>query len=856
MYYKLPIILFLLIYFESANSQELQETSTDEIKIGLTHAPPLIILNERSPPDGMLVDFIKEVALRENWNISWQTGSWPAVYETAKNSGLDIMTYIAYTPERTKYFDFSKQSFVTGWGQVYTYDTSKFQNVLDFDNKTIAVVKEDVHVAGFVDLCEKFNVTCNIVYIENYDLAFNMLENEEVEGVVCGSNVGHTYEDRFNVFRTSVMFKPTDALFATPKNGRPELLHVLDEYLKEWKSDINSPYSMSKEKWMGAIHRNIVPRWVYYLLFAIVSLLIISAVIVSILRKKIKSHIKEYKRQSIQLNQIIDLVPHMIYVVNSDGEVVLVNNYASDYFGVTSTRNTTTHQILEKIPQYRKLFEGDKELLTDGFGSIFKEITCNNYNQEKVTFNISKVSFASDNNSPLVLTVGVDITEELAYQNKIQYMADHDHLTGLPNRKLIKNVVLRDPDSTNGELSHGALLFIDLDSFKNINDSLGHLAGDKLLIIVSERLKQIISEKDLLARIGGDEFIIYLPIESKDFNEIESKASEFAITILEILSKKYIINGQSFYISASIGVVICPRDASSYEQCMQRADISMYQAKAKGRNCFVIFEEDMENKILERQKIIVELHKALENSEFFIEYQPQIDVEDDSFIGLEALIRWNHPSGSIVQPNDFIQIAEDSGLIIPIGDWVIEEAFKQLSIWLKNNQKIPIVTINLSVLQLHNVELIDNLKHLFKIYKIPSNLIEFEVTESVLIENIEKTTYTLFQLKNLGVRLSIDDFGTGYSSLSYLKKLPFDQLKIDYSFVQDLIINSDTKTIVKAIISMANDLGLDLIAEGVETKEQLTLLLSMGCKKFQGFHFDKSSSVEYITHKYIDFSTC
>jgi len=855
MYFKLLIFLFLLTYFDDVTSQNQLAASNEEIKIGLTHAPPLIILNDNAPPTGMLVDFIKEVAVREDWNISWQTGSWSVVYESAKQSKLDIMTFIAYTPERTEFFEFSKESFVTGWGQVYTYDNSQFQNVLDFNNKTIAVVEDDVHVAGFVELCEKFNVTCHIKHIENYDLAFQMLENEEVEGVVCGSNVGHTYENRFNIFRTSVMYKPTDALFATSKQGRPELLKVIDEYLVKWKGDSSSPYSISKEKWMGDINRGKVPSWVYYVIFAIFSLLVISAIIVSILRNKIKSHVKEYKKQSMQLKQIVDLVPHMIYVVNSEGEVVLVNNYASDFFGVKGTLNTTTHKILEKIPQYEKLFEGDKELLTHGVGSIFKEITCKNSIDEDVTFNISKVSFASNDNAHSVLTVGVDITEELAYQKKIHYMAEHDDLTDLPNRALLKHVILENAKNSIDSEAHGAILFIDLDSFKNINDSLGHVAGDLLLKSVSERLKNIISDDDWLARIGGDEFILYLPAIYENFEEIEANATNMASTVLDELSKKFIIENQSFYISASIGIVIYPRDASNYEQSMQRADIAMYQAKSKGRNCYVVFEQGMENDILARQKIVIELHKALERSEFFIEYQPQIQINEDKLIGLEALIRWKHPSGKIVQPDGFIQIAEDCGLIIPIGNWVLEEVFKEISNWVNSDKELPFITINLSVLQLHNSELVDILMSLFRKYGVPSHLIEFEVTESVLIENIERTIYTLFQLKNLGIRLSIDDFGTGYSSLSYLKKLPFDKLKIDYSFVKDLNNNSDMKTIVKTIIGMAGDLGLDVIAEGVETRDQLDLLSTMGCKKFQGFYFDRPSSLDYIKNKYFDSST-
>ncbi|MCF6318166.1 MAG: EAL domain-containing protein [Proteobacteria bacterium] len=847
---KLTLTIFICLYsFGILHAQNNLLVQEKPIKIGLTHAPPLIILNNQDVPDGMMVDFLKEVAIQEGWEIEWILGSWTDVYNIAKNGNLDLMTYIAYTPERTEYFNFSRESFITGWGQVYTRDTSLYQNILDYENKRIALVKDDVHVSGIIEKCDKFSVNCQFIYVDDYKVAFEMLMNNEVEGVVSGSTVGRTYEKNFEVFRTSIMYKPTDALFSSPKNNTSEITDVLDHYLKKWKLDPNSPYSLSKTKWMGGEHIHIVETWMYYLLFAIVGLLVLSFFIVSVLRKKIKKHIRKYKNQSKQLNQIINLVPHMIYVVNSEGNVVLLNNYASNYFGTTTTPNTMTYQLLDKMPQFYAFFKNDAELLKKGKGNIFKEVTCNSYQQKELVFNVSKVLFETDDNSSSILTVGVDITEKQNYQNEIKFIAEHDDLTGLPNRLLLKNTLLEDFSSADKK---GAVLFIDLDYFKDVNDTLGHFVGDQLLVLVAKRIQTVIGNDAMLARIGGDEFVVYLKSDESNIKSIENYTTSVSRNLIKLISKKFYLNEHSIFISASIGIVIIPRDANSYEQIMRRGDIAMYQAKAKGRNDFVVFQESMENDIFTKQKTIRELHNALENSEFFIEYQPQINGNNNKIIGLEALLRWRHPNGKVIQPNDFISISEECGLILRIGDWVIEEVLKQLSTWLKKYEDIPFVTINLSVLQLRNDEFVDSLKSSIRKYSTPSHLIEFEITESVMIEHLEKTIYTLSQLKNLGIRLSIDDFGTGYSSMSYLKKLPFDKLKIDYSFIKDITTDNDTKTIVKTIIGMSKDLDLDVIAEGVETEKQLNTLKKMGCYKFQGFYFDKPSSVEYIEKKYFN----
>jgi diguanylate cyclase (GGDEF)-like protein len=849
---KYLIIIILLTQFHTVYGQDKQSKLIQPrlIKIGITHAPPLVYLNENQPPVGMMIDFLNAVAKKENWKIVWVKGKWSDIFEKAKNKEIDIMSYIAYSQQRSVYFNFSQISFVTGWGQVYTYDKDKFQNIFDYNNKTVALVKDDIHAKGFIEFCQKFNVNCQLKFVDNYDIAFNLLEQKLVDGAVCGSTVGHTYEKKFDVVRTSIMYQPTDALFATPKNRSTHLLKVIDKYLILWKKDPQSPYSLSKHKWMQGMQSNSLPSWIIFLVVIILTLLIIAAIFVSLLRQKIKNHVKQHVNQSKQLKQIINLVPHMIYVVDAHGKVVLANNYASNHFGISSSINATTTELIREIPEYTSLFNDDKNLLLTKEEIVNKEITTQNYTEDKVVFNVSKLSFDDWNNIPSVLTVGVDITEELAYQNKIQFIAEHDDLTGLPNRELIKQSIKKSILKAKQLKSMGGVLYIDLDFFKNVNDSLGHAAGDELLKIVSARLQSCIGKNDRLARIGGDEFIIELKNLTPDINAAQRHIKDIAIKVLNVISDKFVIWQNELYISASIGIVIYPVDAQSYVQTMQRADIAMYQAKANGKNGYVLFKQEMEDVVQQKHTLVADLHKAVEDEDFTLVYQPQVYGSHKKIVGLEALIRWKKPDGSFVYPTDFISEAEECGLIIPIGDWVMEQVCLQISKWLKHYENIPMVTVNVSVLQFHNREFFYKLKRLIKTYGIPPHLIELEVTESIMVDRIDSITYTLTQLKNLGIKISIDDFGTGYSSLSYLKKLPIDKLKIDYSFIKDMINDADTNSLVRTIVGMTQDLGLEVIAEGVENIEQVQQLMQMGCHYFQGFYFDPPQSVSYIEKKY------
>ncbi|WP_153114907.1 EAL domain-containing protein [Rhodocyclus tenuis] len=433
--------------------------------------------------------------------------------------------------------------------------------------------------------------------------------------------------------------------------------------------------------------------------------------------------------------------------------------------------------------------------------------------------------------TPTALTTFSDITERKLAQQRVEFLAHHDPLTRLPNRILLRDRVDQARALAGRLHSRFALLFLDLDHFKTINDSLGHPVGDALLIASVQRLRSCLRESDTLARLGGDEFVIVV----NDVRDADAVA-RVAEKIHERTSETLPVEGHRLIASFSIGIALFPDDAQDFDTLMQQADTAMYHAKQAGRNTYRFFAEEMNAQAIERLELESRLRQAIERDEFVLHYQPQQSLVDRRIVGVEALIRWRNADGEMMQPADFIPIAEDSGLIVPIGNWVLREACRQARAWLDAGHPC-IVAVNLSARQFRGDELVDAVIGALVLADLDARWLELELTESLLLQDAETTLETLRRLKAIGIRLAIDDFGTGYSSLAYLKRFDVDKLKIDQSFVRDLLSDPDDAAIVHAIIEMAHSMQLKTIAEGVETQALADRLRLFHCDEAQGYWF-------------------
>jgi diguanylate cyclase (GGDEF)-like protein len=403
-------------------------------------------------------------------------------------------------------------------------------------------------------------------------------------------------------------------------------------------------------------------------------------------------------------------------------------------------------------------------------------------------------------------------------------------LTGLPNRVLLRDRFMQAAAIAHRESTGVALLFLDLDNFKTVNDSLGHSYGDQLLIRVVERLRTCIRASDTISRQGGDEFVILL-------NEMRDAAAVGVIaqSIIEVCAEPFPLEGYQLSTSFSIGISLFPQDGLQFDTLLKAADTALHQAKDSGRNNYRFFVEDMNVNAQEHVRLQGQLHSAVKNKEFALYYQAEVDMRTGHIVGAEALLRWRHPERGLVPPGTFIPLAERSGLIVPIGTWVLNEACRQAQAWRESGMPLRAIAVNLSAVQFKRGNLLETVVRALDESGLPARHLELELTESILLQDIDAAIRTLYSLRELGVRLSIDDFGTGYSSLSYLKRLAVNKLKIDQSFVRDLVEDPDDAAIVRAIIQLGQNLQLAVIAEGVETQAQWDYLSRCGCDEAQGY---------------------
>jgi diguanylate cyclase (GGDEF)-like protein len=428
-----------------------------------------------------------------------------------------------------------------------------------------------------------------------------------------------------------------------------------------------------------------------------------------------------------------------------------------------------------------------------------------------------------------------EVREREIAAERIEYLAYYDSLTALPNRSLFSKLLSQALVLARRYGTQLAVVFVDLDRFKNINDTLGHHAGDLLLQEMANRFKSCLRESDVVARLGGDEFVVLLP-NLGGTSDVEVVARK----LLHVASKSFTALGQEFHVTASIGVSTFPKDGENEPLLMTHADIAMYQAKEEGKNNFQFYSEKRNAHSFERLALESSLRRALEHGEFELHYQPKIDLHSDRIVGTEALLRWVHPDLGMVAPAKFIPVAEETGLIVSIGKWVLRTACAQNVVWQKAGLPHLSMAVNLSARQFLDENLLHDVASILGETGMNPMLLELEITESMLMYNVDKAMAILQEFRNLGVRLAIDDFGTGYSSLSNLKRFPIDTIKVDRSFIRDLPGDPENRGITEAIIAMGRALSLTVVAEGVETKEQAEYLREHACDEFQGFYFSKA----------------
>ncbi len=573
-------------------------------------------------------------------------------------------------------------------------------------------------------------------------------------------------------------------------------------------------------------------------------------ILIAILRRQLnvllagKADLEEKNESLAMAAQVFETSLHAIAIFSANGVFMRINKAFSDTTGY-ALGDVIGRSVMTLEPSLIRADESAAiggALRVHGFFQGEAHVCTKDGRELTVKHSVSTMRDAAGRVKAIV-AIFQDVTEQKLFEQRLHQLAHYDVLTNLPNRRTFAERIQHEIDLAVRRNTMLAVVFIDIDHFKTINDSLGHAIGDMVLQAVANRLRSCLRIGDTVARIGGDEFVVLLEGNSKreTFERVAQK-------LAESLTEAVTIDAREMYVAASMGISVFPQDGTDSETLLRNADTAMYRAKAAGRNCWRFFDESMAAHASRRLELETALRRAAERNELVLYYQPQRSLHSDHIVAVEALLRWQRPERGMISPMEFIPLAEDSGLIVPIGEWVLFTACTQAASWW-HEYKIELrVAVNVAAKQIHHKGFVEQVRDTLAITGLPAEFLELEITESSIIENVEESVSKLHQLKQLGVSIAIDDFGTGYSSLSYLKQLPVDRLKIDRSFVKDTPDDIDDCAIVRTIISMSHNLGLSVIAEGVETQRQLDFLRAQHCDEIQGYMLSVPLPAAQVTH--------
>jgi diguanylate cyclase (GGDEF)-like protein/PAS domain S-box-containing protein len=860
--YLLSILVLPCLLLLDLGALSGESTTSPPIKVGLEQNPPLSFINEQGKADGILIDLLEYVAKQEGWQLEYVPNTFNNCLENLKNEEIDLMATIAYTKERAELYDFNSVNVIANWGQLYIQKSSAIQSYFDLAGKQIAIVSKDSHQQTFRAMLEQFGIKAHYLPVENFDAVFQLLADKQADAGVVGrfyalQNEGH-YPD---IKASPLIFNPIEVHYAAPKGKQHDLLASLDQHLKTLQADKSSFYYQSLERWLGLMGNRGLPPWIQIVALVATALLLILFIFNVTLRYRIKTRTRHLELEiqergkaeeaarasEHKYRELVENANSIILRMNCDGTVAFFNEFAEHFFGFSQEEILGRHVIGTIVPARDSANQDLRQMIKQICHTPEAFIDNENENIRKD----GKRVWISWSNKPLhnpagelegVLAIGQDITYRKRYEAQLLHQASHDALTNLPNRILLCDRVAQSIITAEKQKKGVAILLLDLDNFKIVNDTIGHSKGDLLLKAVSQRLQSVLGEVGTLARLGGDEFVILQDnfIDNKDTARLAEK-------IIKVFTDPFAIDGHEIFVSISMGIALYPNDGQTVEILLRFADVAMYHAKNQGKNNYQFFTHDINQYLHKRMEIENQLRRALERDEFQLYYQPQIDTDLRAISGMEALLRWQPADADLVYPADFISILEETGMIVPVGEWILRTACRQAKAWVDSGWPPFIMSINISARQFQQPDLDIKIVNILKETGFSPQLLCLELTESIIMQDSEEVIRKMHRLREMGIRLSIDDFGTGYSSLSYLQRMPINQLKIDRSFISSNLSAQHNNIIVDTILGMARCLNMETIAEGVETELQLNSLIGQNCKQIQGYYFSKPLPADAFT---------
>jgi len=806
-----------------------------DLKVGVYDNPPKIFLSKSGEAQGIFIDLLKHIAQAEGWTLTFERCDWEACLSMLEQGSIDLMPDVARTPEREARFDFHQQTALSSWSQLYRRPESKIDSVLDLKNQRIAVLASGIQRDALESMLGGFDFTFTLIDEPSVGDAFSAVQQGRADAAAASYHYGDYQASKYGLVPTSIVFQPTRLYFAATRGRQTKALEAIDGRLAQWKQSPYSPYYATLKNWGVPEQSGAIPTWWIQLAFWLLATVLALAGIALWLRRRVKLTLAAMRAKTHELEAILRAVPDLLFMLDEQGTYIQV--YANESELLVESKNRlignkvadvmppdAAQQVMRAVTEALRLGQshGEQIELQLPDGTHWFELS-------------TARMLPLPGRQPAVIMLSRDITQRVKDNAEIQRLADLDQLTGLPNRTLFGR--LYDKASSRASNSHHglALIFLDIDHFKNINDSLGHRVGDQLLKEVSRRIQNTLRDTDVACRIGGDEFVVLL-------NHADMDAAVHVTQRLQhVLHFAFDLGPFQSGITASMGVAMFPEDGQDLDTLLRNADSAMYQAKNDGRNVARFFTSAMQARSERLLELSSALDLALDNGEIFVQYQPIIDLNSGQICGAEALVRWKQPRLGLVSPAEFIPVAESSGQIEAIGGWVLSQACAQAVTW-EFASRGWIMSVNVSFIQFAKSDFVTTVENVLLQTGLAGTCLELELTESVAMGDVGKAKDTVLLLQQLGVRVAVDDFGTGYSSMAYLRRLEFNKLKIDQSFVRNIGQDKADESIISATITLAHSLGMKTQAEGVETQAQQDFLKRQGCDLQQGWLFSKALS--------------
>src|SRR3990167_4633688 len=812
-----------------------------EVRVGVYANEPKILLGQNGQISGILGELLGEIARRENWRLIAVPCDWQACMELAQNGTIDLLPDVAFSEARALHLDFHQQPSLYSWSQLYSGEEANLQSILYLEDRSIAVLAGSIQQNYLQTLLDSFGLHARLIPVHNLVEGFELVASQQADAVVANQRFGDFHAPHYQLHNTPIMFLPTQLFYATRKGSNSDLLSSIDHHLREWQGSSSSYYYQTLQRWGGEQPRLLVPTAAWWGLASLAGLLLLALGGALLLRRQVAEKTRHLKASEQRLNTILDSVEAYIYIKDPELRYQYANRKVCELFGLPLAQVVgQTDERFFDAATAANLHENDRRVLLLGERVETEEINRSPDGTLEQTYLSVKLPLRHPDGRIYALCgISTDISEHKKNLEQIHRLAFYDLLTGLPNRRLLLDRLQHALAQRGRNHLDGALLFIDLDNFKDLNDTLGHDMGDQLLQQVAQRLSSHVRAQDTLARLGGDEFVLMLEGLSLKPAQAGQQVESVSRKIIEALAAPYALQSRSHTSTASIGIALFPHERSTVDEVLKRADMAMYQAKAAGRNAMRFFDPTMQAGINARASLESDLRQSLGQRDFILHYQPQVDAQGQ-LVGAEALVRWQHPTRGLVPPGEFIPLAESTGLILPLGRLILQSACQQLVAWAAHPQLAQLtLAVNVSARQFHHPDFVEDVFATLAESGANPQRLELELTESQLVEDVEVLIGKMSQLKARGIHLALDDFGAGYSSLNHLTRLPLDQLKIDQSFVRALLEQPSDAAIVRAILALGVNLDLDVTAEGVETQEQYEALQRMGCRRFQGYLFAK-----------------